>query len=256
MSLNLSVLILARNESRNIAECINSAKLLDPAEIVVIDDGSEDDTVAIAESLGARVVAHAMNGDWGRQRNFAISEARADWIYFIDADERMTEPLAAEIRQRVIANVPTMFANARLTAVCGEWVRHCGWFPDYVNRLAPKAGARVEGRVHESLHCDNVPRREIPSSAHLLHYTYDDFEQYLRKLNQYTTLWARKKHDEGVRSSVAKIVLHPLWGMFKMYVLQRGFLDGRMGLFMTACHGASTFFKYVKLFYYKEGKPS
>lgn len=249
-SLNLSVLILARNEEKNIRECIESVTV--GGEIVVIDDFSTDDTKEIAESLGARVVTHAMNGNWGEQQTFAIGEAKYDWVYFIDADERMTDALAAEILRAVEKGDKFAYMNARLNHFCGTEIRHGGWFPDYGLHLFPKYGSYVTGRVHPSIHTP-YPVRKFPREAYLYHHTYVSWEQYLRKLNFYTTLAARKKFEAGGRASIPSIFFHTLWGLFKFYVVEGGFMDGRAGLLLAASHGVSVFMKYSKLYYLEKG---
>ena len=246
MDLNLSVLILAKNEEQNIADCVKG--VLFAGEVVVIDDFSTDRTAEIAQSLGARVVQHAMDGNWGQQQTFAIQQAKYDWVYFIDADERMTDALAEEIRQAVLKNERYAYRNARLNFFCGTKVRHGGWFPDYGVHLLPREGSYVTGFVHPEIHYD-CPERKLPAAAHLIHYTYRSWEQYLRKLNFYTTLAAKKKQQAGERASFLDILAHPLFGMFKVYILQSGWRDGRVGFLLACCHGMTVFMKYAKLYY-------
>ena len=253
MSLDLSVLILARNEQKNIGDCIASVqKYLDAGEIVIIDDGSTDDTVSIAENLGARVVKHAMNGNWGQQQTFAIGEAKYAWVYFIDADERMTELLGEEVTKAVERNDCFAYWNARLNHFCGKEIRHGGWFPDYGLHLFPKNQSYVTGFVHPQIHTP-YPERRFPKSAYLYHHTYLSWEQYLRKLNFYTTWAARKKYEAGGRIGMFGVFSHVVWGVFKFYILERGFLDGREGIFLAISHGVSVFMKYTKLYYLDKG---
>ncbi len=253
MSLELSVLILARNEQNNIGDCIASVqKYLDAGEIVVIDDGSTDDTVAIAERMGARVLEHAMNGDWGQQQTFAIGEAKFRWVYFIDADERMTDSLGKEVTTAVEKNEPFAYWNARLNHFCGVEIRHGGWFPDYGLHLFPKEGSYVTGFVHPQIHTP-YPERKLSKRAYLYHHTYISWEQYLRKLNFYTTLGARKKFEAGGRTNFFSIFAHVFWGVFKFYIIERGFLDGREGVLLAMSHGVSVFMKYSKLYYLGKG---
>lgn len=253
MSLDLSVLILARNEQRNIGDCIASVqKYLDASEIIVIDDGSNDNTPSIAQSMGARVVEHAMNGDWGQQQTFAIGEAKCRWVYFIDADERMTETLGKEISKAVEKNELFSYWNARLNHFCGVEIRYGGWFPDYGLHLFPKEGSYVTGFVHPQIHAP-YPKRQLPKSAYLYHYTYASWEQYLRKLNFYTTLGARKKFESGGRVGFLGIFAHVIWGVFKFFIIERGFLDGREGVLLAMSHGVSVFMKYSKLYYLGKG---
>ena len=253
MSLDLSVLILAKNEEKNIGDCIASIhQHLDAGEIVVIDDNSTDATAAIARSMGARVLAHALDGNFGRQQTFAIEQAKCRWVYCIDADERMTAPLGEEITKAVKKDEPFAYWNARLNHFCGAEIRHGGWFPDYGLHLFPKEGSYVTGFVHQEIHVPH-PARRLPERAYLYHHTYGSWEQYLRKLNSYTTLGARKKFEAGGRVSFPGILAHVLWGVFKFYIIQRGFLDGREGLLLAMSHGVSVFMKYSKLYYLDRG---
>lgn len=246
----LTVLILAKNEEKNISDCIKSALFAD--EILVIDDFSTDTTARIAEELGARVIQHSMDGNWGQQKTFGIEQASHPWIYLLDADERVTEPLKAEILKAINSEEKFVYYNARLNHFCGKVVRHSGWFPDYGIHLIPKDGSYVTGYVHEEIHY-NYPVKKMPKSAYLLHYTYVSWEQYLRKLNNYTTLGARKKFDAGKRAGILDIIFHPLFGMFKIFFIQRAFLDGLTGCFLTVGHGISVFMKYSKLYYLGKG---
>ena len=246
----LTVLILAKNEEKNISDCIKSALFAD--EILVIDDFSTDTTARIAEELGARVIQHSMDGNWGQQKTFGIEQASHPWIYLLDADERVTEPLKAEILKAINSEEKFVYYNARLNHFCGKVVRHSGWFPDYGIHLIPKDGSYVTGYVHEEIHY-NYPVKKMPKSAYLLHYTYVSWEQYLRKLNNYTTVGARKKFDAGKRAGILDIIFHPLFGMFKIFFIQRAFLDGLTGCFLTVGHGISVFMKYSKLYYLGKG---
>ncbi len=253
MSLDLSVLILARNEEKNIGDCIASVQQsLDAGEILVIDDGSTDDTVSIARGMGARVIGHAMNGNWGQQQTFAIGEAACRWVYFIDADERMTAELGKAVTEAVEKEEPFAYWNARLNHFCGVEIRHGGWFPDYGLHLFPKENSYVTGFVHPQIHAP-YPERRFPKNAYLYHHTYLSWEQYLRKLNFYTTLAARKKYEAGGRVGFLGIFAHVIWGVFKFYVIQGGFLDGREGLLLAVSHGVSVFMKYSKLYYLGRG---
>ena len=246
MDKKLSVLILAKNEEKYIGDAIRSAQFAD--EIVVIDDFSDDRTVEIAESLGARVVQHALNGNWGEQRNYAIAEAKYDWLYFLDADERITKKLAASIQSVVTKNEPVVYSNARLSYYWEQPLAHGGWYPDYCVRLLPKDGTYVTGLVHEAMHY-KYELKKFPEEARLIHYPYKSWEHYFGKFNTYTTLAAQKMKDEGKRASFRDVLLHPLGAFLKMYVFKAGFKDGRLGLILACFHFAYTMAKYVKLYY-------
>ena len=243
----VSVLILAKNEEKNMAACLKSVAWAQ--EVVVIDDNSTDGTAAVAESLGARVVQHALDGNWGAQQTFAIGEASHDWIYFLDADERVTPRLAERIRAIVAENDQRYaYCVARLNYFWEQPLRHGGWFPDYVVRLLPKKGTYVTGFVHPAFHHD-YEERHLDREEHMVHYPYRDWEHYFGKLNFYTTLAAEKMQEAGKKASLLDFVTHPFWASFRMYVLRGGWRDGRIGFVLACFHYFYTMAKYVKLYY-------
>ncbi|MBQ1914801.1 MAG: glycosyltransferase family 2 protein [Selenomonadaceae bacterium] len=247
MKLPLSVLILAKNEERNIADCIRSALFAE--EIIVIDDMSNDRTVEMAESLGAKVVQHSLDGNWGAQQTFAIRQASHDWIYFLDADERISEKLGRKIQELVLKDDRRYaYCNARLSYFWNQPLRHGGWFPDYVVRLLPARGTYVTGFVHPQFHHDYEEVR-LPREEYLIHYPYRDWNHYFNKLNFYTTLAAEKSKAEGKSANLFSMISHPFWASFRMYVLKGGWKDGRIGFVLAAFHFFYTMAKYVKLYY-------
>ena len=245
----LSVLILAKNEEKFIGACIRSV-LEFSDEIIVIDDFSTDDTAKISKNLGARVIQRGLNGDWGGQQTFAIQQAKFDWVFFIDADERATPQLSAEIK-RILAADDKNFAyrTARLSYFWGQPLKHGGWFPDYVTRLFPTKNSYVTGFVHPKIH-HSCQEKDFPSDFYLIHYPYRDWNHYFSKLNFYTTLAAKKMHEQGKTAGILDIILHPIWASFRMYVLRGGFLDGKIGFILAGFHYFYTMAKYVKLYYF------
>lgn len=241
----VSVLILTRNEEKHIRDCIESCLPI-ADEVIVIDDGSTDQTVAIAEELGAKVIPHAMNGDWGAQQTYAISQASCHWIFFIDADERCSPELCEEIKQVVQGN-DISYLIQRQNRFHHNKATHGVLRPDYVCRLMPAKDSYVEGYVHPDI---ITPYDKQRLKASMYHYTYDTWEQYFNKFNHYTTLAAEKykKSNKSV-SFVKDILIRPLWAFIKMYVLQGGFLDGKMGWVLSVNHYFYTMMKYVKLYH-------
>ncbi len=241
----VSVLILARNEEQNIRECIESCSFA--ADILVIDDSSTDNTVAIAQSLGARVVNHALNGNWGGQQTFAISQAKYPWIFFLDADERCTPQLGEEIGRMVAKNEQVAYWIKRKTRLRHNKVGHGALRPDYVCRLMPAKGSYVEGYVHPTI---VTPYPDKKLQAHMYHYTYDNWQQYFNKLINYTGLAAEKYRKEGRKAYFLRdVVLRPLWAFFKVYFINLGFLDGKLGYILSVDHAFYTMNKYVRLYY-------
>ncbi len=248
MNAKISVLILAKNEEKFIGACLESV-LNFADEIIVIDDDSTDKTAQIASSLGAKVINHALNGDWGSQQTFAIQQASNDWIFFIDADERATKKLSEHIK-KILAEDDRRFAylTARLSYFWGQPLKHGGWFPDYVVRLFPRQGTYVTGLVHPKI-CHNYQEKKLPENEYLVHYPYRDWDHYFNKLNFYTTLAAKKAKEAGKTATIADMILHPIWAAFRMYFLKGGFLDGRIGFILASFHYFYTMAKYVKLYY-------
>lgn len=248
--MSLSVIILAKNEAKNIGDCIASALFAD--EVLVIDDLSTDATVELATKLGAKVYQHAMAGNWGAQQTYAIEVATTDWIFFLDADERIPEGLQQEIKAAVANNEQVAYRVPRLNHVMGEPLYHGGWYPDYGFHLLPRANFRVEGFVHPQF-IHPYPSRKLKN--HLIHYTYSSWEQYFTKLNNYTRLAAQKNYDKGKRTFfVRDIVLRPWFAFIKMYLLQAGWRDGRVGFILASFHFCYTMTKYVKLYALEHSK--
>ena len=241
----ITALILAKNEERNIEDCIKTVQFCD--EVLVIDDFSTDRTKELAEGLGARVIQRSMNGDWGGQQTFAIQSAAHPWVLFVDADERISEALAEEIKETVARGEQNAYWIRRENRFHFNKATHGILHPDYVNRLFPAKGSYVEGYVHPKI---VAPYPDKKLKHPMYHYTYDNWEQYLGKLNNYTTLAAKKYKKENKRCNFfLDIVLRPLWAFIKAYILELGFLDGRIGWILSVNHYFYTLNKYVKLYY-------
>lgn len=240
----LTVIILTCNEERNIKECIESAGVAD--EVLVIDSGSTDNTLQIAQNSGARVVCHPMKEGFAAQRNFALKQTNAEWVMFLDADERISADLANEIKNAILNNKKTAYEIPRRNIAFGHWLKYGGWYPDYCLRLYPREAVTYTGIVHERA-VVNVPTKKFKNPFD--HYTYDDWDRYFGKFNSYTTLMATQLYEKGKRASIFSIVFRPLWAFFRTYVMKLGFLDGKMGFIMAAFHYFYTMAKYVKLYY-------
>lgn len=241
----LSVLIIARNEEKNIADCIKSVDFAD--EIVVVDDFSTDKTAEIATSLGAKVVQRAMNGDWSGQQNFSLQQATHDWVLLIDADERITPQLAQEIQQKLADGKEYAYRIKRLNHFHRKPVRFGTLHPDFVTRLLPKKDFYLTGQVHPKLH---YPHPEKKLKNPMLHYTYNNWDAYYRKFDQYTKLIAIRYKEENKKSVsfVRDILLRPIWAFFKVYFIHLGFLDGKIGWILAMNHYFYTMTKYVRFY--------
>ena len=240
----ITAIILARNEEQHIADCIKSIQCAD--EILVIDDGSTDRTVEIAENLEAKVIHHALNGDWSQQRRFGISQASCDWILFIDSDERVSPELAKSIKKAIQGELKSYWLR-RYNLFHHNQATHGVVRPDKVLRLMPREGATVEGAVHEAF-ISPYPNGILEGK--LYHYTYDNWHQFFEKFNKYTTAAANKYRKQNKQCSFLRdIIFRPMWAFFKIYILQGGILDGKIGFLLSVYHMMYTMTKYVKLYY-------
>lgn len=238
----LSITIITKNEAHNIADCLRSCRFAD--EVVVVDCGSTDDTVAIARAEGAQVFEMDWAGD-GPQKNRAIDRASGDWFFSLDADERIPPELAAEIRQAIERDDCDGLRVPRVSMYCGRFMHHGGWRPDYIVRLARRGKARyTETQMHASM---RVEGRIGTLRESIVHYSFLTLESVLDKMNRYSTGSAQDLHARGKRGSLAKAVGHGLWAFFRTYVLRRGFLDGRLGFLLAVSNAEGTYYRYVKL---------
>lgn len=239
----LSVVVITKDEEDNIRRCLNSVHFAD--EIIVIDSGSTDQTVAIAESYQAKVFCPDWQG-FGPAKQAGVEKAGGDWILSIDADEEVTPELASEI-ESTIANDNGIcgYYFKRKTKFLGKWILHCGWYPDYVLRLFQRQrGSFDNAIVHEKV-VTNGPVDYLKSE--LLHYSYPDLEHYLKKFNRYTTLGAEEAFRKGRKAKLTDIVFKPVASFVKHYFLKQGFRDGLEGFVLSSLSSMSVMIKYAKL---------
>jgi glycosyltransferase involved in cell wall biosynthesis len=240
---NLSVTIITLNEADHIAAAIESASWAD--EIIVVDSGSADETVAIARSKGARVETRAWSG-YIDQKTFAHGLASNDWIFSLDADERVTPALATEVRALLATDPPRKgYRIPRVAYHLGRWVRTTDFYPDYQTRLYDRRSSRWTGLyVHESVSVDGGPGQLVNE---LQHYSFRDLRDQLERINHYTTLAARQMHERGQRTGPLALVAHPPAAFLRNYLLRRGFMDGTVGLTISLMNSYSVFLKFAKL---------
>ena len=237
--LNVSVVLLTKNEEHNIDACLGSCSFA--KEIIVVDDESTDGTVAKAKAFGAIVFTRALADNWGEQQTFAISKASCEWVFLIDADERVSPLLAQNLAKTLEQNPQKAFWILRENHYNSGRKAHGILRPDWVLRLLPREGARVEGQVHQTI-CSPFPQEKL--SGHLIHFPYRNWEAYFRKFEKYTTLSAQGKHCGFVNG----IIIKPLWAFLKVYFFNLGFLDGKIGWTLSVYHYFYTMTKYVKLY--------
>lgn len=237
----LSAIIITRDEAANIAACLESVAFC--GERIVVDSGSNDDTVKIAMAAGATVVIREWAG-FGAQKNFALSRARGDWVLSIDADERVSAPLAAEILSAIAAPSAHGYEIARLSTFLGRPMRHSGWFPDYVLRLFRREKAQfTNDLVHERVMCEGPIGR---LAGVLDHHPVLRLEDALRRVGSYSTAGAEMLAASGRRVSFSSGITHGLWSFLRAYIMRLGFLDGREGFLLAIANAEGTYYRYMK----------
>ena len=240
----ISAVLITLDEEPRIAAAVESVRFCD--EVVVVDAGSSDRTREVAEAAGARVVVRAPWPGFAEQRNKAMADARHDWILAVDADERVTPELRAEIERLAAAG----FAHAgykapRVAYYMGRWIRATDWYPDPQLRLFDRRRARwTGGLVHESVKVDGSVGR---LQAELEHRSYEDISAHLRAIDRYTTLWARQAHADGRRAGPLDGCLASSWAFLRNYLLRRGLLLGEAGLTISILNAYYTYLKMAKL---------
>lgn len=238
----LSAIIIAKDEAAHIADCLDSLAFCD--ERVVLDGGSTDDTVALAEKHGARVLSAPDWQGFGPQKNLALSQATGDWVLSLDADERVSPALAAEIGGAITKAGADGYEMPRRSSFCGRMMRHSGWYPDYVLRLFRRGKARFsDDAVHERVLCEGpVARLAEP----LLHFPVARLEDALARMDRYSSLGADMLVASGRRVSFMSGIVHGLWSFLRTYVFRAGFLDGREGFLLAVANAEGTYYRYMK----------
>lgn len=238
----LSVVVITLDAATQIGDCLAAAAFAD--ELLVVDSGSRDATVEQAQARGARVIHEAWRG-FGPQKQFAVEQARNDWVLCLDADERLTPELAAAIRAELAAPRCMAYRFARCNRFLGRYLRHGEGYPDWSLRLFHRGHARwSDDAVHEKV----IVRGAVGTLAgDLLHDSAESLDSYLAKQNRYTSLAATEAVARGKQVSTARLLLSPLLRFIKFYLLRRGFLDGVPGLVHTLIGCGNSFTKYAKM---------
>lgn len=241
----ITVIVPVCNEEKNLEACLDRLTWAD--ELLVVDSGSKDRTLEIARRFSARILEHEYVNS-ATQKNWAIPQARHDWVLIIDADERVTESLREEIQKVLVREGGPDCEGYRIRRVTYFWgkpIHHCGWQNDRVLRLFNRHKGRYEDK---EVHADVILGGKSGNLKEpLLHYTYHDFNQYFRKFQRYTDWGALELAKRGKTAEWRHLLLHPLFRFLRMYIFQRGFMDGLHGLVLCMLAAFSVFTKYAKL---------
>lgn len=247
--MDLTVIVLTCNEERNIRQCLESALPLG-AQILVLDEHSTDGTCSIARAMGARVIdVPAGVKGFGPKRRYAVSKSSTDLVLHLDADERLTPELIAELKS-ILPSLErdSVVAIPRLTYLFGTPIRHCGWYPDRKRRLYDRSHTDFDEKlVHEDVPLPEGSR--VVTLTHpLLHYSYPMLEDFWRKQGSYPVLWGRDRASRGKRCMLVSIPFRALFFFIKTYVIRMGFLDGRAGLWLSIANMGYEASKYLSLY--------
>ena len=244
MSPRLTAIVTSLNEEVNIRECLESLAFAD--EVMLVDSFSTDGTVAIAKTIpGVKIIQREYFGS-AAQKNWAMDQVTTPWLLIVDADERVTEPLAREIRT-LLEKGPeaSHYFIRRRNYVLERLIRHSGWSTDRVVRLVQRGAARYpKRRVHADMTTDGLTPTLVEP---MLHFTYRSLGQALEKLHRYATWAAADAFRAGKRAGPIGLVFRPLWRFFRMYVIQAGFLDGRDGLVLCGLQAYGVFLKWARV---------
>jgi glycosyltransferase involved in cell wall biosynthesis len=242
--MKVSAIVITKNAEPTLRRCLESVRWTD--EIIVFDSGSTDRTPEICREFGA---SFTVTDDWpgcGPQRNRALDVARGEWIVALDSDEWLSPELQAELtRVTQATGAVTAFAAPRRSSFCGRYMRHSGWWPDYVTRIFRRGSARFsEDHLHDRLIASGPTGR---FAAPIMHEAIISLDQMLAKMNMYSTLSATHFHRGGRRASLATALVHGSWAFCRTYVLRLGFLDGREGFMLAVANAEGSYYRYLKL---------
>ncbi|MEM6822562.1 MAG: glycosyltransferase family 2 protein [Verrucomicrobiota bacterium] len=244
--MKISACLITYNEEHNLPRCLESLKHV-ADEIVIVDSGSSDRTNFIATDYNARFIRHEWEGFVG-QKNFAINKASCDWILSIDADEALSPELQQAIQVlKGSSTIPEAsgYEMSRVVFYQNTWIRFGDWYPDRLVRLFQKNSARFDGgSVHEQLDVDGLIKG-IDGELH--HYSFKDEQDYLDRMEHYSTLWAQQKQEESLSCNALSPILHGSWKLIRSFLIKNGWKGGALGWRLAQLQAKEVFLKYRKL---------
>jgi len=240
----ISATILTKNGKKHIEEVLSALKNFD--EVVLLDNGSTDGTAEIASRFSnVKIYTLEKFEGFGKAHRKMEELAQNDWILSIDSDEVLSSEAKSEIFS-IELDENTIYELPFRNYFNGKWIKSCGWYPDAHPRLYNKKRARFsDSFVHEKVVGENVKTKRL--NGHITHYSYDCIEDFLRKMQNYSTLFAEQNRGKK-NSSVLKALLHGWFGFFKSYILKRGFTQGYEGFIISYYNAQTAFWKYIKLY--------
>ena len=243
----ISAYIITKNEEKNIGRALKSVQWMD--ELVVLDSGSTDNTVKIAEKFGTKVEVDEFK-EFVEQKNKAMEFCKGEWLFNLDADEEVTPELRKSIEDIVFSesspDKPFVFNVCRKTQYMGRWMKHCGWYPEFRARLSRRGHAQWKGEViHEKLEGDGTIGR---INGDLLHRPYTNLGEHFSTINRYSDIWAIREASKGRKTVFSDIVFRPFFKFIRMYILKAGFMDYGPGFFASVMGALYTFMKYARLY--------
>jgi glycosyltransferase involved in cell wall biosynthesis len=241
----ISAVVITLNEEHNIERCLLSVKDI-ADEIVVVDSFSTDNTEEICKKHGAKFSQHPFGG-YIEQKSYAISMATYDHVLLIDADEALSEELRAEIQKVKHYWTHDGYEFNRLNSFCGQWIRHCGWYPDRKLRLYDRRKASIKGRNPHDEVMMNPGATQQHIKGDLMHYTYYSLDEHIQQINRFTTIQAKENFERGKKASWLSICFSPAYKFVRHYIFHLGFLDGYYGYLICRNMAYSTFLKHAKL---------
>jgi len=241
---SLSVIIITFNEAHDIRACLESVKWAD--EIIVLDSGSTDKTVAICKEYTAKVFVTDWPG-YGIQKQRALQYAQSDWILSLDADERISSALHQALIQAINTQDYHAYKIPFHSFFCGQRIYYGAWHSkSHVRLFKRNSGHFDDAVVHENLMINgNIGK----INEAIQHYTYHNLNEMLRKINDYSSAGAQLRHTQNKKGSLLTAITHALWSFAKGYIIQLGFLDGKAGFIIAVANAEYAYYRYLKLMY-------
>ena len=244
MKNNLTAVILTKNEEKTIQKIVANAQKC-AGEVLIVDSGSTDKTVEFAELAGAQVVYRAWDNDFSAQRNFALQHVKTPWVLYLDADEFLDDTLIDSIKAALVKNEDKQYSMLRRIHAFGFEYKHGIFKPDEVIRMFKTDSVHWENKVHERPVC-SMSKECL--KGFIEHYTYENWQDWWEKAGRYTSIWAEDAYDQGKKTNISSPFFHAMYGFFRAYIIELGFLDGWSGLYSSAFHACYILLKYCKLY--------